>query len=840
MQKLVCFIVCLLWFMTVITDTVKADIIPTPKTIIPKNGSYEMPRLMNISFLNDPNNSTLPAASIINEALIKQFGIKTSLEFEATKSQILLKILTGSEINDRINRFKIPESQIREAYILAIFPDKIVIEGFTDRGVFYGAITLAQIISQSKTKSIDQQYIADWPDLKMRGISEDISQSQIPNIANFKKIIDQLAWYKLNTYFLYIEDVFSFDNFTAIGKDRNALQKSQIKELVAYAEKKYIDIIPIFETLGNQENILNINQFQSITEFPGASTLCIACPYTYVYLDLVISEIAEVFRSQYIHIGMAHSHDAGFGESEALVKELGGLAALHRYHYQKVTQICKKYNKQTIIYGDILLEFPENIDALQKDGIVMYQPSDNKNPSQKTIEPAKDTIPYLISAPAYNTKSIFPQESKSFLKIKQLSSFSKQSQAQGFITYNKGEMDFQAFKEFLYPTYTWTGHYAWSSDTLQTEAASKNHFQDTYPEEIQEIRQLHQHFAEAQNTIYWNEFWRHPALEAQPTFISDSSSLAERRNILLHTLSQTQPLLDSLAFVFVEQDSTSSEMSLVQKQVALYRLHQHFISTFADKISMLEEVQDLRNDKVENIFEMLGRIENITIDLASLKEEYRKVWEQYYAPGDNLELILNKFDALITYYFDLKQGVLFSQVTNPLLKSKWISDCPTEKQCANTATFRTLLYLNAPPNRAILQYLTNTYAELYINGQFVDKSFVRNAKNNMLETEKIRFINIKNYLIEGDNEIVFRVRNYNQGLLRYGLVEDDAASVNATGYITLDNGKKISIDTDTSWQVKVENESNKVSNWKKAHTKDIKLEIIAPDFVIEMPSQIVH
>jgi hypothetical protein len=842
MQKFSCFIVCFLWLFLVNSSSIKADIIPTPKRIIPKDGTITLKAFINIAFMNDATNLCLPAASIINESLSKYLNIKSSLEFEPTRSQILLKIINDKDKEGLISKFGIPRDKLEEAYIIGIFPDKIVIEGFTDKGVFYGAVSLAQIISQSKTNSIKQQYIADWADLPMRGISEDLSQSQIPTLENFKKIIDQLAWYKLNTYFFYLEDIFSFDNFTAIGKDRNPLQKKEVKELVEYAKKRYVDIIPIFETLGNQENILSINQFQHISEFPGANTLCIACPFTYTYLELVLQEIATTFSSEYIHIGGSQTYDVGFGESKLFAQKLGGLDSLHLYHYQKVYQICQQYQKKMIIYGDMLLRYPNNILALPEDVLVFHRPSKKTKVYTQGLTFSKSRLPFFMSPSAYNTESIFPAELLSFEEIQKESYFSKQYNSKGLITYNKGRIDFQAFKEFLYPTYAWTGHCAWSSDTLGREAIYDSYFNSTYQSNSKELKQLHSLFAEAENLVNWDEFWRHPALSPldKPEDLPEDLTPLLRKEALLKTVKTSNPIFEMLNALIANQDSTSIQITLLKNQSNLYKLHQHFLKTFASKISMELEIEDLKNNKVQNIFDMIVRVDSITFDLKTLKDEFEIVWKQFYVGGNSLDLILYKFDLLITYYSNLKSEILLNKIESPLLQSDWIYDCEINNgaKCASISTFRTLVYLNAPSSRAILQYISETSAELYINGQFVDKSIVRNAKNNMLQQEKIRFINIKNYLLEGSNEIVFRIRNYNEGLLHYGLVDNIAASINATGYITLDNTKRIEINTNSKWQTKIDQGENKVSAWKKVSIKPRKLEIIAPDFIIEIPSNI--
>ena len=105
-------------------------------------------------------------------------------------------------------------------------------------------MSLIQLLEKSKDNTLPAISIIDWPDMKMRGISDDISRGQVSTLDNFKKIIRNLARYKMNVYMPYLEDMVQLDSYPSIGKGRGALSKQEVKELVDYAGKYFIDVIP--------------------------------------------------------------------------------------------------------------------------------------------------------------------------------------------------------------------------------------------------------------------------------------------------------------------------------------------------------------------------------------------------------------------------------------------------------------------------------------------------------------------------------------------------------------------------------------------------------------------
>ncbi|MCK7523612.1 MAG: hypothetical protein MZV64_41235 [Ignavibacteriales bacterium] len=88
----------------------------------------------------------------------------------------------------------------------------------------------------------------------------------------------------MNTYMPYLEDMLEFEKYPTIGKDRGALTKNEVKEILDFARKNFVEVTPIFQTLGHYENILSQDEFLKHAEFPGAASLSVSSDSTYVFL----------------------------------------------------------------------------------------------------------------------------------------------------------------------------------------------------------------------------------------------------------------------------------------------------------------------------------------------------------------------------------------------------------------------------------------------------------------------------------------------------------------------------------------------------------------------------
>ncbi len=172
-----------------------------------------------------------------------------------------------------------PETRMRnerEGYELDIRPNEVFIRAFRHEGLYWGTRTLLQMLKLGKG-SIPCGTVADCPRYAVRGFMLDVARLPMP-LADLKAIIRTMAWYKMNELQLHLNDNFIFhEHYVDAGQDpfrssyaafrlesavRGAdgtpltaqdlhYSKGEFEELVAYAHRHGVRIVPEFDTPGH-------------------------------------------------------------------------------------------------------------------------------------------------------------------------------------------------------------------------------------------------------------------------------------------------------------------------------------------------------------------------------------------------------------------------------------------------------------------------------------------------------------------------------------------------------------------------------------------------------------
>jgi len=786
----------------------KITVLPTPQSVVFTGTTFALPRETTV-FIDKRENEYEYCRKAF-ERIGKES--KVVFKFVNTANKAVIKASLVQDLDLGLTDAEI----LKDAYRLSIDNDGIDINAVTCRGLFYGIQTLSQIIAQSENGELPGIKIKDWPDFRMRGISDDISRGQVSTVRNFKKIIDFLARYKMNVYMPYLEDMLRFDEFPSIGKGRGALTKEEVKEIVRYASERFVQVIPIFQTLGHYENILAQPQFLKYAEFPGAASLNISSDSTYIFLDKLLKEATALFPSVYFHMGADESFDVGYGKSKKMVDSLG-IAAAHAEHYKKVYNILKKYGKKVMMYGDIILRHPEILDLIPKDIIIVdwHYRADYDYPS--LVKFHKAGFKTIASPSVWNFLTTYPTNLNALPNIEYFAKDGFKEKAIGLITSNWGDYGAETFKELLYWGYAWTGECAWNIQKADIAKFNSRFFKTFFGTNDDTPLRLNITLSNPLNQFLWHEIWRHPLLPfKKAAWWTPNVSAAAR----LTWLKQTLPLIRN----DVEKIRANAKRNT--KQTEIYKFLLDLYSWYSLKtetqLALLDTTTSI-SEKRANVIPLID--ENIS-RLSKLKKEFKKIWLQYYKP-DNLNLIEDKFNRLNAYFKETKEELQHDTLYSPVLKSKWIYAQVEKDSLLPRAKFRYLfLVSNKKISSAKLQLMGNTYAELYINGKFVTKVYARLTLSLSVEYGRVKYLDIKNYLRKGENEIVIKAASYGR---------KPKAGANIIAEITYTDGEVQKIETDENWQ-SGKWESNKYE--AKTVSKDFWQTIIAPNFKTNRPSWI--
>lgn len=228
---------------------------------------------------------------------------------------------------------ELPEVNSPEGYCLNVEYSGITIQSTTGAGLFYGLQTLLQLHAQSD--EIPMCTIIDEPRFAYRGMMLDVSRHFF-DVDFVKKQIDAMAHFKLNHLHLHLTDAAGWRieikqyplltrraawrpqatwkewwNSDRLYVEEGSAQayggyytQDQIRDIVSYAQKRYITVIPEIEMPSHSEEVLAVYPELSCSHVPyKESDFCIGNEQTFEFLENVLTEVIDLFPSEYIHIG---------------------------------------------------------------------------------------------------------------------------------------------------------------------------------------------------------------------------------------------------------------------------------------------------------------------------------------------------------------------------------------------------------------------------------------------------------------------------------------------------------------------------------------------------------
>lgn len=317
--------------------------------------------------------------------------------FEMTQSDGMFKVsqamLVGAgsasnKVNFRVdpNATDIPD----EGYQLEIDEAGVRLTAKTETGLFYGKQTLLQLLTPNGLPYVK---INDQPRFPYRGLHLDVSRHFFDK-EEVKKLMNVMSYYKLNTLHLHLTDAggwrLQIDKYPKLtqegafrtqsdwrewwdnGKDRQYLKegtegayggyytKDDIRDMLAYAAEKHITIIPEIEFPAHSDEVfVAYPELCCAGKSHTSGDFCIGNPKTFEFMENVLTEVIELFPSEYIHIG---GDEAGKNtwktcpKCQALMKKekLANVDELQSYMIRKAEEFLNSKGRRLIGWDEIL------------------------------------------------------------------------------------------------------------------------------------------------------------------------------------------------------------------------------------------------------------------------------------------------------------------------------------------------------------------------------------------------------------------------------------------------------------------------------------------------------
>ena len=373
--------------LTFLVNAQNINIIPQPKQVNLKKGSFALDGKTIISY-NDPQ--------------LKFLADYTSTTIQSlNKLKLTVKNRNGTQSNIQSISLILDgkANTAKEGYLLSVTTSTITVKGATSQGIFYGVQSLLQLIPIKGDSKIQALEIQDEPRFAWRGLLLDVSRHFF-TIDEVKQLIDQMVTYKFNLLHLHLSDdqgwrveIKKLPELTKIGAwrvprtglwwDREPPQegeeatyggfytRDQIRDLVAYASKRHVDILPEIDVPGHSIAAIASYPYLSSSKDkykvnPGSkfytiddNSLCAGKESTFEFLDIVLSEIAELFPFEYIHIGGDECYKGFWKKCDDCQKRIkdNGLKdenELQSYFIKRLKKMLQAKGKKLMGWDEIL------------------------------------------------------------------------------------------------------------------------------------------------------------------------------------------------------------------------------------------------------------------------------------------------------------------------------------------------------------------------------------------------------------------------------------------------------------------------------------------------------
>src|ERR1043165_492504 len=278
----------------------RIQIIPAPKSVETGSGTFQIDRRTRVVLADSKSAGNRFAAQDFIDDLNATAEVPVVIGKGRSRS-ILIGELDTPAIGQLIkqNGMTVPTDLSGEGYVLIATADRVIVAGKTETGTFYGVQTLKQIVrGEGAGAFIPAMKIVDWPTMRWRGVSDDISRGPVPTVNYIKRQIRTEAFFKLNMHSFYMEHTFASESHPLIGPEGGSLTAAEIKELVAYARDYHVQLVPEQQTFGHLHKALRLEKDAELAETPYGDVLSPQQPGTYKLIADWYKELNELFPGQ--------------------------------------------------------------------------------------------------------------------------------------------------------------------------------------------------------------------------------------------------------------------------------------------------------------------------------------------------------------------------------------------------------------------------------------------------------------------------------------------------------------------------------------------------------------
>jgi len=362
-------------------------VMPLPKQYVQADGRFVLTEATHLQVRGDKEDTLLWSAS---DRWLQTEKKRTGIAFQQKRVTPTSAAAPGT-IVVTVHHAQPAAIGMDESYALKVSANDVLLEAETTLGAVRGLATLNQLVTVDGGGAyISAVTIHDAPRFPWRGLMLDTSRHFIP-LELIERNIDAMEAVKLNVLHFHLSD----DQGVRIASERFPLlqqsasdgqfyTKEQMRELIAYAANRGVEVVPEFDMPGHSQSWFSA--YPELSSSPGPfepgspfqatpgkqptpqemmKTFAEASmpafdpsrEETYRFLDQFLGEMAELFPSQYLHIGGDENNGVVWKRNPRIVEfmkqhGMDTTAQLQAYFVGRVEGILKKHGKKMVAWEE--------------------------------------------------------------------------------------------------------------------------------------------------------------------------------------------------------------------------------------------------------------------------------------------------------------------------------------------------------------------------------------------------------------------------------------------------------------------------------------------------------
>lgn len=389
------------------------NLTPTPKEMRVENGTYRLPAQFTIGGAQIPDSIKSEVNKFIGDFNKSASGCTASFSNKIEGAALVL-----------VHNKALYTTLGQEGYKLSVSTNGIRLESATTSGFFYGFTSLKKLLPACVAAGVKDEkvttyelplvQITDNPRFPYRGFMLDVARHFF-SVQEVKKMLDVMAIYKLNKFHFHLTEdqgwrweVKKYPKLTKVGAvasntyvtsmEHGAYWTNQqygpyfytreeLKEIVAYAAAKHIEVIPEIDMPGHfsaamaayPEFSCNPDGVHRVETWGGVFTdvLNVANPKAVRFVKDILDELMSIFPSKNVHIGgdecptTAWEHNA---ECQAMYKNLNltSYRQLQTHFIAEITDYLKSKGRKISVWNETVTEKGADLQLMKKTGATVY------------------------------------------------------------------------------------------------------------------------------------------------------------------------------------------------------------------------------------------------------------------------------------------------------------------------------------------------------------------------------------------------------------------------------------------------------------------------------------